>query len=251
MMILSALTPQRGIAVMTITSPTFVLVPGAWQGGWAWQPVARRLREADCVAVTITLPGLADGDERAGLRLADAVDHVVAEVTRRDLSEVVLVGQSWGGYVITGAAHGLAGRLAKVIYYNAVVPARGTAMVDENAEYAAMTRAAIEASPDGTISVAREQVPMLMPEADKQAQDLFFELLVPQPGGYFLDPIDVGDVTTLGVPAGYILSEDDRALARPGTEFAARIGLTPVMVSGGHESMLTRPDEVTKALLKI
>ena len=236
---------------MTPTSPVFVLVPGAWHGGWAWQPVARRLREAGYTAVTITLPGLADGDERAGLRLSDAIDHVVAEVSRRDLSEVVLVGHSWGGYVITGAAHRLAGRLAKVIYYNAVVPARGTAMVDENAEYAALTRAAIEASPDGTISVIREQVPMLVPDADEQAQDLFFELLVPQPGGYFLDPIDVGHITTLGVPAGYVLSEDDRALARPGTEFAVRIGLTPVMVPGGHESMLTRPDEVTKALLKI
>lgn len=235
---------------MSITSPTYVLVPGAWHGGWAWQPVARRLREAGDAAVTITLPGLADGDERAGLRLSDAVDHVVAEVTRRDLSEVILVGHSWGGYVITGAAHALAGRLAKVIYYNAVVPARGTAMVDENAEYAAMTRAAIEASPDGTISVLREQVAMFMPEVGKQAQDLFFELLVPQPGGYFLDPIGVGDVTTLGIPAGYVLSEDDRALARPGTEFAARIGLTPVMVPGGHESMLTRPDEVAKALLE-
>jgi len=236
---------------MAIISPTFVLVPGAWQGGWAWQPVARRLREAGRAAVTITLPGLADGDERAGLRLSDAVDHVVAEVSRRDLNEVVLVGQSWGGYVITGAAHQLAGRLAKIIYYNAVVPARGTAMVDENAEYAAMTRAAIEASPDGTISVLREQIPIFLPEADKQAQDLFFELLLPQPGGYFVDPLDVDDVIALGVSAGYVLSEDDRALARPGTEFAARIGLTPLMVPGGHESMLTRPDEVTAALLKI
>lgn len=236
---------------MTLTSPAFVLVPGAWQGGWAWQPVARRLREAGYAAVTITLPGLADGDERAGLRLSDAVDHVVAEVSRRDLSAVVLVGHSWGGYVITGAAHQLAGRLAKVIYYNAVVPARGTAMVDENAEYAALARAGIEASPDGTVSLGREMVPMFLPEADKQAQDLFFELLVPQPGGYMVDPLDVDDITTLGVPAGYLLSEDDRTLARPGTEFAARIGLTPVMLSGGHQSMLTRPDEVAKALLAI
>jgi alpha-beta hydrolase superfamily lysophospholipase len=150
---------------MTVPSPAFVLVPGAWQGGWAWQPVARRLREAGYTAVTITLPGLADGDERAGLRLSDAIDHVVAEVSRRNLSEVVLVGHSWGGYVITGAAHGLTGQLAKVVYYNAVVPARGTAMVDENADYAALTRAAIAASPDGTVSIAREQVPMFLPEA--------------------------------------------------------------------------------------
>ena len=88
------LIPQRGSTVMTSTSPVFVLVPGAWHGGWAWQPVARRLREAGCAAVTITLPGLADGDKRGGLRLSDAVDHVVAEASHRDLSEVVLVGHS-------------------------------------------------------------------------------------------------------------------------------------------------------------
>ena len=99
------LIPQRGSTVMTSTSPVFVLVPGVWHGGWAWQPVARRLREAGCAAVTITLPGLADGDKRGGLRLSDASDHVVAEAGRRDLREVVLVGHSWGGYVITGAAH--------------------------------------------------------------------------------------------------------------------------------------------------
>ena len=236
---------------MTLTSPTFVLVPGAWHGGWVWHPVARRLREAGYAAVSLTLPGLADGDQRAGLRLSDAVDHVVAEVNRRELTEVVLVGHSWGGYVITGAAHELAGRLAKVVYYNAVVPARGAAMVDENAEYAALTRAAIEASPDGTVGLAREFVPMLMPDADEQAQDLLFELLLPQPGGYFLDALDVDDVTTLGVPAGYILSEDDGSLARPGAELAARIGLTPLMIPGGHESLLTRPDDVTEAILKV
>jgi pimeloyl-ACP methyl ester carboxylesterase len=236
---------------MTTTSPTFVLVPGAWHGGWVWQPVARRLRQAGYAAVTITSPGLADGDERAGLRLSDAVDHLVAEVTRRDLREVVLVGHSWGGYLVTGAAHELAGRLTKVVYYNAVVPARGTSMIDENADYAAMTRAAIAASPDGTIGLTRDQVPIFVPDMDEHAQDLLFELLVPQPGRYFLDELDVDDVTTLGVSVGYILSENDQALARPGTEFAARIGLSPAMVPGGHDSMLTHPDEATEALLKI
>ena len=53
-----------------------------------------------------------------------------------------LVGHSWGGYVITSAAHALIGRLAKVVHYNAVVPARGAAMVDENAELIPASRAA-------------------------------------------------------------------------------------------------------------
>lgn len=128
---------------MTLTmSPTFVLVPGAWQGGWVWQPVARRLREAGYAAVTVTLPGLADGDDRARLRLSEAINHVVVEVEHRDLTGIVLVGHSWGGYVITSAAHALIGRLAKVVHYNAVVPARGAAMVDENAELIPASRAA-------------------------------------------------------------------------------------------------------------
>jgi pimeloyl-ACP methyl ester carboxylesterase len=232
---------------MIDTPMTYVLVPGAWQGGWSWQPVARRLRAAGHDAVTITLPGLADGDVRTGLHLADAVDHVVAEIERRDLRDVVLVGHSWGGYPITGAAPRVAGRLATIVYFNAVVPARGVPFVEENQDYAAILRAAIEASPDKSVSVAFEQVPILVPELPEAAQRLFHELLVPHPGAYFLEALDV---TMPDVPAAYVLSEDDQALARPGAEFAARIGRTPLMVPGGHQSMLTFPEEVTAALLK-
>ncbi|GGJ33561.1 alpha/beta fold hydrolase [Streptomyces brasiliensis] len=235
---------------MTSTTSTFVLVPGAWQAGWAWQPVARRLRAAGCEVVTVTMPGVADGDAREGLRLSDATAHLVQEVEKRELADVTLVAHSWGGYPVTGAAHELAGRVSKVIYYNALVPARGVPLIDENPDYAIMLRAGIETSPDGSVSVTPEQVPLLLPEAGEETRRLFFDLLVPQPGGYFLDALDVPEVTTLGIPAAYVLSENDQVLARPGTEFADRLGLTPVMVPGGHESMLTHPDEVAAALLQ-
>ncbi|MFI6166494.1 alpha/beta fold hydrolase [Nocardia sp. NPDC051052] len=234
---------------MTGNSSTFVLVPGAWQGGWSWQPVARRLRAAGQQALTLTLPGLADGDSPTGLHLSDAVAHVVSEIEKRGLEQVTLVAHSRGGYVVTGAAHELAGRVTKVIYYNALVPERGVPLVDENEDYSVMIKTAIAASPDGSMSVVPEQVPLLLPDQTADAQRLFFELLVAQPGAYFLEALDVPAVTTLGIPAAYILSEDDRALARPGAEFAARVGLTPVIIPGGHESMLTHPDDVTRALL--
>ena len=230
---------------------TFVLVPGAWHGGWSWHPVARRVRAAGHQAVCLTPPGLADGDARAGLRLSDAVAHVVTEVENRGLDDMTLVGHSWGGYPITGAAHELRGRVSAVIYFNALVPARGVPLVDENEEYSAMLRAMIEASPDGTASILREQVPLLLPGQSEQVHQLVFELLQPHPGGYFLDALDVSDVTTIGMKAIYILSEDEGGvLARPGAEFAARLGLTPVIVPGGHDSMLTHPDELAEALLK-
>ena len=229
---------------------TYVLVPGAWHGGWAWLPVARRLRAAGHDAVTVTPPGLADGDPRAGLRLADAIDHVVAEVDRRHLDDVVLVAHSWGGYPVTGAAQRLKDRVSRVVYVNALVPAPGVPMIDENAEYSRMLRAAIDASPDGSVAVVLEQMPVLMHDQPETLQKLVFELLVPQPGGYFLDALDGPDVVALGIPATYVLGEDDRTLARPGAEFAARIGLTPIMISGSHETLLTRPDEVAQAILR-
>jgi hypothetical protein len=90
----------------------------------------------------------------------------------------------------------------------------------------------------------------LMPDQPEQAVRLFHELLVPQPGTYFLEALDVPDVTTQGIPAAFVLSENDNVLARPGAELAARIGLTPIMVPGGHESMLTHPDEIAETLMK-
>ncbi|WP_269650243.1 alpha/beta fold hydrolase [Streptomyces sp. ActVer] len=75
------------------------------------------------------------------------------------------------------------------------------------------------------------------------------DLLTPQPGDYFLDALDVPSVAELGIPALYLLGEGDRALPRPGAEFAARLGLEPVMVPGTHEGLLTHPDDVAEAIL--
>ncbi|MFD8221086.1 alpha/beta fold hydrolase [Streptomyces sp. NPDC059697] len=72
---------------------------------------------------------------------------MVGEVERRDLSDVVLACHSWGGYPATGAAHRLVGRVAKVIYFSAVVPERGRSMLDENEQYGEMIRQAIKATP--------------------------------------------------------------------------------------------------------
>jgi len=90
----------------------------------------------------------------------------------------------------------------------------------------------------------------LMQDQSLDAQELLFELLVPHPGGYMLDALDVDTVTAVGIPASYILSEDDRALARPGPEFAARLELTPLLVPGSHESLLTHPAQIAQALIE-
>ncbi|MFC9226063.1 hypothetical protein ACFT8W_35940 [Streptomyces hygroscopicus] len=84
-----------------------------------------------------------------------------------------------------------------------------------------------------------------------QLQDFVFGLTLPQPGGYMTDALDVPPVTTAGLDGFYILGTDDTSLARPGTEFAARLGVEPRMAPGGHMALLNHPEDIAAALLEL
>lgn len=232
----------------------FVFVPGAWHGGWSWYRVGKRVQAAGHSVAALTLPGLAMGDDPTGLRLADAVDHIVREVERRDLHDVVLVGHSFGGIPIAGAARRLAGRLARVAFHSAFIPRTGESMADAmGAEMATSIRAMVSSSPAETLSVDFGSFStLLMQDEPEELQRLVYDQLVPQPGGYMLDCPDADGeaIRSLGIPVTYLLAERDRGLAAPGAELAARVGATPVIVPGTHEALLTHPDDVARALLE-
>jgi len=246
--------PEERITCMvdSNTARTFVLVPGAWLGSWSWQPVARLLADRGYQVLALTLPGLSYDGSAPGLGLADAIDYVVNEVQRRDLADVILVGHSWGGYPVTGAAHRLADRVSKVIYFSAVVPERGKSMADENEQYGEIIHQAIAASPDAVVPAGLDAIQVaLMPGDPVLLQELVSQLLLPQPGGYMTGGLDLPPVTRIGLDAAYVLCADDVALARPGIEFAARLGVAPLVVPGNHMALLTRPAIVADALISL
>lgn len=240
---------------MTVDEPnmhklTYVLIPGAWHGAWSWRPVADRLRAASHRAITLTLPGLNDGDDPSGHKLRDAVDYIVDEVRGLENDNVMLVAHSWGGYPATGAAQILGGRVTKIVYYNAFVPVRGRSLVDETPpDIRELMLRLIDESPFGAIAPSLEYVEqLLMQGTAPELQRLVADLLTPQPGGYFRDGLD-SDAGSLGIPAAYIAGDSDHALPQPGRDFAARLGVEPVVVPGTHDGMLTHPDQVAKAIL--
>ncbi|MFF5052911.1 alpha/beta hydrolase [Micromonospora sp. NPDC000663] len=230
----------------------FVFVPGVNHGGWCWNPVGRRVRDAGHAAYALTLPGLTLGDDTTGLQLADAVKYVVDEVERRDLHDVVLVGHSFAGVPISGAASRLRERLTHLAFFSAFIPRSGESMASAlGPQTAAWIRATAEASPGGTIDLDFETLSTrLMQDEPAVLQRMVFEQLTPHPGGYVLDAWEGEDLRTLGVPMTYLLAERDIALAAPGSELASRLGVEPVMVPGTHEALLTHPDELAGALLK-
>ena len=111
---------------------TLVLVHGAWHGGWCWRFVAPLLRRAGHDVFTPSLTGLGDRAHlaRPGIDLELHVQDIVALLEMEDLREVVLVGHSYGGMVVTGAADRCAARIRRVVYLDAFVPENGKCALD-------------------------------------------------------------------------------------------------------------------------
>jgi pimeloyl-ACP methyl ester carboxylesterase len=235
----------------------FVLVHGAWHGGWAWQPVAARLRAAGHRVSAPTSPGLDVNDDPRGVTLADCVDALVDHVERTDRTDLTLVGHSWGGYVVAGAAPRLASRLKRIVFWSAFVPEAGRSLYDEvPPEFQGLFGQLAAASEDNSVTLPLEVFQQgFMGDAAPETAAVVHSVLRGQPYRTFTDePVDGEKYRELGIPMEYVLSSEDVALP-PGDfawapRFPDRCGATPSSVPGSHESMFTRPAELTDGLLR-
>jgi pimeloyl-ACP methyl ester carboxylesterase len=102
---------------------TFILIPGGWQGGWVYQTVADLLAAHGHQALPITLSGLGD----APAPTANLETHIneVASAVKSQRDDVVIVGQSYGGMVVSGAADAAPSHIRALVYVDAYVPDSG------------------------------------------------------------------------------------------------------------------------------
>jgi pimeloyl-ACP methyl ester carboxylesterase len=111
---------------------TYVLIHGAYQGGWIWKPVADRLRTAGHVAYAPTLDGCAERTHqlRPGITVSTHAEEVAQGMFYEDLRDVVLVGTSSGGMVISRAAEQAADRIARLVFVDALALLHGERIAD-------------------------------------------------------------------------------------------------------------------------
>jgi pimeloyl-ACP methyl ester carboxylesterase len=111
---------------------TFVLVPGAWLGGWAWHDVAALLRDKGHDVYPITLTGLGERVHlaRPAVDLETHITDVVNTIQWNDLDDVILAGHSYAGIVVTGVADRIPDRIQQLVYVDSAPLADGMAMVD-------------------------------------------------------------------------------------------------------------------------
>ncbi len=105
----------------------FVLVHGAWHGGWCWRQVAAHLRSDGHEVFTPTMTGLGERAHllRADTGLATCIDDICAVIVAEEIDDVVLVGHSFAGPVISGVADRLPERLRQLVYLDAIVLQHG------------------------------------------------------------------------------------------------------------------------------
>src|SRR5271156_5185184 len=116
---------------------TFVLVHGAWHGGWCWQRVAAKLRSGGHNVFAPTLTGLGERVHllRAGIDLKTHITDVVNVMKWEELTDVVLCGHSYGGFIISGvaeamSAQGMAPAIRSIVFLDAFVPRDDEAVRD-------------------------------------------------------------------------------------------------------------------------
>jgi pimeloyl-ACP methyl ester carboxylesterase len=236
-----------------MSTTTFVLVHGAWHGGWCWGRVRPLLEAEGHRVLTPTQTGLG---ERAHL-LSPAIDlELFAEDIARvflmeDLSDVVLVGHSFAGAAITGLADRMPERLRQLVYLDALIVESGeTPMSRVPAEVAEQRMAASRAF-DGGLSM-----PVPPPEAFgvTRPEDIGWigDRLVPHPLRTFMSALTLANPIGNGVPATYIAcTEPWYGPLASSRERARALGWPMREIATGHDAMVTAPGGLARLLTDI
>jgi pimeloyl-ACP methyl ester carboxylesterase len=228
---------------------TFVLVHGAWHGAWCWRRVARLLRAAGHEVFTPTLTGLA---ERSHL-LNPAIDldthilDVVNVMKWQELNDVVLVGHSYGGMVISGVAEKTEKAISSLVMLDAFMPEDGQAMID--IQTAPMREAALAAERSGATTLPpRPAEAFKVNEKDRAWVDA---QCTPQPIRCSLQKLTLTGARERVGKKTYI-----RAKAYPSPYFDAGLASARAKnwhtyeVPCGHDVMLDMPERLTEILLE-
>jgi pimeloyl-ACP methyl ester carboxylesterase len=220
--------------------PVFVIVHGAWGGSWAFRKVDSLLREKGAVVYRPSLTGLGERVHLASpsVGLSTHIEDVVNTILFEDLHDIVLVGHSYGGMVITGVADRVPDRIRKLIYLDAFVPNDGESVLSLTG-----------ARGDWIKSMIRGDY--IVPPWVKPEQPLPKD--VPQPLKTFTEPIVLKNKSATQLAATYILTVEAGHPAK-NDDFASQAerakmrGWTINQLTSDHNPQWSAPEALVEML---
>ena len=229
----------------------FVLVHGAWHGGWCWQRVAPKLRAEGHDVFTPSLTGLGDRAHllNATINLSTHIADITGIIESYDLEEVVLCGHSYGGLVITGVADQMPDRIQALVYLDALVPDDGQSMFDTIPEAIADGFRAQARDGDGHSVPPMTAEQFNVNEADAAWMN---GKCSNHPLASFAEALSLNGRYLKVSRRLYVLAA---GFDHPGTKAAyeavtASSGWECEIMQGGHDLMIDNPGAVTDVLLK-
>lgn len=230
---------------------TFVLVHGSFHGGWCWQRVTARLRDAGHTVYAPTMTGLGERSHLVTPQTGLAVN--IQDVTQRfgyeELEDVVLVGHSYGSLVVTGVAEHCADRIAHVVHLDGFLPEHGQSAWDVNPD--AQARWEVKAAQSGT--------GWLVPPPDPESaygivdpDDLTWvrERLTPTTLWTHEEPLQAPNERIQDLPRTYINCERYEGFQHM-AEKARKEELDYYEIDTGHDAMITSPDKFSTILREV
>ena len=241
----------------------FVLVPGAWAGSWAWNKVIPLLQAAGHAVYAITPTGMGDRVHLADPRidLDDWVTDVFNVLEVEDLTDAILVGHSFGGFIISGVAAQVPERLSQVVYFDALIPEQdGDSGYDfwnyPNEAIGNDYRLGLEAGWPGFEVVnpgVEEWLRNMIPNQDDA--DWYISRMVPQPIAVSTTPIHLGDPASLPHVFIYLTEDKGPAAEDDFTRIVERVRADPawtvIDVAGNHMILVNDPQATADALLSL
>ena len=230
-----------------------MLVHGAWHGGWCWRRVADRLQRAGQRVFAPTLTGV--GERRhllsAGVDLETHIQDILGVLEAEELEDVVLVGHSYAGLVISGVAARAPKRLRRLVYLDALLVEDGQSWAEAFPPEVTEARRKSVVMTDGVKTIQAPD-PAIYGFADPADDAWLRRRLTPHPFAPFDQKARWGGSLGSGVPRIYIdctqpalpllATLKDRYRGKPGWPF--------VELKTGHDAMVSAPEALTRLLLE-
>jgi pimeloyl-ACP methyl ester carboxylesterase len=230
---------------------TFVLVHGAWHGGWCWRRVSDLLEKKGHKVFTPTMTGLGACSHllNKNVNLTTHITDIANFIKWENLSNVVLVGHSYGGLIISGIAEQMADKIDSIVFLDAFMPENGDSLAEKAAPFFKDLLAKAQASGD----VALKAPPSKLFGVEDKDQPWVDSKCTPQPlATYFEKSVYAGGRDKVAKKSfirakGYNSAAFDAAHAK----CKANTAWKTYEMTCGHDAMVVQPDRLTEILLEV
>ncbi|MGD9893534.1 MAG: alpha/beta fold hydrolase [Dehalococcoidia bacterium] len=241
----------------------YVLVGGAWMGGWCWQAVARPLRSRGHDVYPVTLTGLGERSHLAGptIDLTTHITDIVNLIEFEGLRDVVLVGHSYAGVPVTGAGGRIPERIARLVYLDSAPIPSGLSYLDSNPPE-------VQQQIEQRVAEHGDGWRLPMPPWDEQAKGgasldglsdddlrLMASRATPQPFGTYTQPLTYTSsvleaLPSLAILCSFSLAQVQELIAagHPWGQAMSGPQWQYVELPTGHWPMYSRPNDVAEIL---